>query len=112
MSFSLYDAIAYIMLTLPRRLYQMFSNAALIGGLLGLGGLAATGELTALRAAGMSGKCRRRGGSVGVEYKRDQLNQSSGCFSAIALQVIPRWHRIVIEIEDPRIEHRIDRLHR
>lgn len=52
--FSLYDAIAYIMLTLPRRLYQMFSNAALIGGLLGLGGLAATGELTALRAAGMS----------------------------------------------------------
>ncbi|MGF6494699.1 lipopolysaccharide export system permease protein [Luteibacter sp. 621] len=52
--FSLYDAIAYIMLTVPRRLYQMFSNAALIGGLLGLGGLAATGELTALRAAGMS----------------------------------------------------------
>jgi lipopolysaccharide export system permease protein len=52
--FTLYDAIAYIMLTVPRRLYQMFSNAALIGGLLGLGGLAATGELTALRAAGMS----------------------------------------------------------
>lgn len=52
--FTLYDAIAYILLTVPRRLYQMFSNAALIGGLLGLGGLAATGELTALRAAGMS----------------------------------------------------------
>jgi len=63
--FSLYDAIAYIMLTLPRRLYQMFSNAALIGGLLGLGGLAATGELTALRAAGMS-KLRIAGSAVGV----------------------------------------------
>ncbi|MDR6643140.1 MULTISPECIES: LPS export ABC transporter permease LptG [Rhodanobacteraceae] len=63
--FSLYDAIAYIMLTLPRRLYQMFSNAALIGGLLGLGGLAATGELTALRAAGMS-KLRIAGSAAGV----------------------------------------------
>ena len=63
--FSLYDAIAYIMLTLPRRLYQMFSNAALIGGLLGLGGLAATGELTALRAAGMS-KLRIAASAVGV----------------------------------------------
>ncbi|MET0617584.1 MAG: LPS export ABC transporter permease LptG [Luteibacter sp.] len=63
--FSLYDAIAYIMLTLPRRLYQMFSNAALIGGLLGLGGLAATGELTALRAAGMS-KLRIAASAAGV----------------------------------------------
>ena len=35
-------------------MYEMFSFAALIGGLLGLGGLASTGELTALRAAGMS----------------------------------------------------------
>ena len=52
--FTLYDAISYIALTVPRRLYQMFSNAALIGGLMGLGGLAASGELTALRAAGMS----------------------------------------------------------
>jgi lipopolysaccharide export system permease protein len=32
----------------------MFGNAALIGGLLALGGLASNGELTALRAAGMS----------------------------------------------------------
>jgi lipopolysaccharide export system permease protein len=63
--FTLYDAIAYIMLTVPRRLYQMFSNAALIGGLLGLGGLAATGELTALRAAGMS-KLRIAASAAGV----------------------------------------------
>ncbi len=48
------NAVVYVLVTLPRRAYEMFGNAALIGGLLGLGGLAATGELTALQAAGMS----------------------------------------------------------
>jgi len=38
----------------PRRFYEMFGYAALIGALLGLGGLAGSGELTALRAAGLS----------------------------------------------------------
>ncbi|MEO8780003.1 MAG: LPS export ABC transporter permease LptG [Rhodanobacter sp.] len=48
------DAVVYVLVTFPRRAYEMFGNAALIGGLLGLGGLAGSGELTALRAAGMS----------------------------------------------------------
>jgi lipopolysaccharide export system permease protein len=52
--YTLSNAIFYVIVTLPRRMYEMFSFAALIGGLLGLGGLASTGELTALRAAGMS----------------------------------------------------------
>ena len=52
--YSVADALSFIALTLPRRMYQHFGSAALIGGLLGLGGLAASGELTALRAAGMS----------------------------------------------------------
>ncbi|MBN8924283.1 MAG: LPS export ABC transporter permease LptG [Rhodanobacter sp. 68-29] len=52
--FTLTDAAVYVLITTPRRAYEMFGNAALIGGLLGLGGLAATGELTALRASGMS----------------------------------------------------------
>jgi lipopolysaccharide export system permease protein len=52
--YTLNNAIVYVLVTFPRRLYEMFPNAALIGGLLGLGGLASTGELTALRAAGMS----------------------------------------------------------
>ncbi|BFI97166.1 MAG: LPS export ABC transporter permease LptG [Rhodanobacter sp.] len=52
--YTLTDAAVYVLVTTPRRAYEMFGNAALIGGLLGLGGLAATGELTALRAAGMS----------------------------------------------------------
>lgn len=53
-SYTLAKAASYTLLTVPRRLYEMFGYAALIGGLLGLGGLAGTGELTALRAAGMS----------------------------------------------------------
>jgi len=48
------NAAVYILVTVPRRLYEMFPFAALIGGLLGLGALASSGELTALRAAGMS----------------------------------------------------------
>ena len=52
--YTLSKAASYTLLTVPRRLYEMFGYAALIGGLLGLGGLAGTGELTALRAAGMS----------------------------------------------------------
>lgn len=44
----------YVLLTVPRRAYEWFSYAALIGSLLGLGTLAGTGELTALRAAGLS----------------------------------------------------------
>ncbi len=52
--YTLARAVAYVLLTVPRRCYEMFGYAALIGGLLGLGGLAGTGELTALRAAGLS----------------------------------------------------------
>ena len=52
--YTLTKAITYVLLTVPRRCYEMFSYSALIGGLLGLGGLAGSGELTALRAAGLS----------------------------------------------------------
>ncbi len=52
--YTLSKAIVYVLLTVPRRGYQFFGYAALIGGLLGMGGLATSGELTALRAAGMS----------------------------------------------------------
>lgn len=40
--------------TLPRRAYTLFPTAAVIGSLLGLGALAASSELTALRAIGLS----------------------------------------------------------
>jgi len=52
--YNLSKAIVYTLLTVPRRAYQWFGYAALIGGLLGMGMLATTGELTALRAAGLS----------------------------------------------------------
>ena len=48
------SALLYTLYTLPRRAYQLFPTAAVIGSLLGLGALAATSELTALRAAGLS----------------------------------------------------------
>lgn len=48
------NAAFFTLYTLPRRAYQLFPPAALVGSLLGLGSLAATSELTALRAAGLS----------------------------------------------------------
>jgi lipopolysaccharide export system permease protein len=63
--YTLTNAVVYVLVTFPRRLYEMFGNAALIGGLLGLGGLAATNELTALRACGLS-KLRIAVSAVGV----------------------------------------------
>lgn len=47
-------ALMYTLYTLPRRAYTLFPMAALIGALMGLGALASTSELTALRAAGLS----------------------------------------------------------
>jgi lipopolysaccharide export system permease protein len=63
--FTITNAVVYVLVTFPRRLYEMFGNAALIGGLLGLGGLASTNELTALRACGLS-KLRIAVSAVGV----------------------------------------------
>lgn len=48
------DALAYVALTSPRRLYEMLPMAALIGCLIGLGTLASSSELTVMRAAGVS----------------------------------------------------------
>ena len=52
--YTLSKALTYILLTVPRRGYQLFVYGGLIGGLMGMGMLAASGELTALRAAGLS----------------------------------------------------------
>ena len=51
------EAFAYMAYTAPRRAYTLFPTAAVIGSLMALGQLAATSELTALRAIGLS---RRR----------------------------------------------------
>lgn len=56
-SYGFFSALTYVIYTLPRRAYTMFPTAAVIGSLMGLGVLAASSELTALRALGIS---RRR----------------------------------------------------
>jgi lipopolysaccharide export system permease protein len=50
-------ALIDMIYTVPRRAYQLFPTGAVIGTLMGLGQLAASSELTALRALGLS---RRR----------------------------------------------------
>ncbi|MDD2054534.1 LPS export ABC transporter permease LptG [Pseudomonas putida] len=53
-TYTFMDALAYVMLTAPRRIYDMLPMAALIGCLIGLGNLASNSELTIMRAAGVS----------------------------------------------------------
>jgi len=53
-SYDMLRVLEYIGLTIPRRMYQMFSTAAIVGSMLGLGALAARSELIALQAAGVS----------------------------------------------------------
>ncbi len=48
------DAFIYVLMVIPRRTYEIFPIAVLLGSLIGLGGLASNSELTAMRAAGVS----------------------------------------------------------
>ncbi|EZQ15943.1 LPS export ABC transporter permease LptG [Pseudomonas sp. G11-1] len=48
------EALTYIFLTSPRRLYELLPMAALVGCLIGLGTLASNSELTVMRASGVS----------------------------------------------------------
>ncbi len=50
--YGLVQMIWYLLQTTPRRLYDVFPFAALIGALMGMGALAAGNELVAMRAAG------------------------------------------------------------
>lgn len=53
-NYSLTDAATYVVWTIPRRAYELFGVAAVLATAIGLGALAPTSELTALRAAGWS----------------------------------------------------------
>lgn len=48
------DALLFMLIRLPRRIYEYLPMACLIGCLAGLGSLAASSELTVMRAAGIS----------------------------------------------------------
>lgn len=52
--YTLKDALYYVMMTAPRRIYDVLPMSALIGCLVGLGALASNSELTVMRAAGVS----------------------------------------------------------
>lgn len=63
--YTISHAVLFTAYTIPRRLYELFPVTALIGTVLGLGGLAARSELTAMRAVGMS-RLRIGLGSLGA----------------------------------------------
>lgn len=48
------DALRYVLYIFPRRVYELLSMTALVGALVGLGALAGTNELVAMRAAGVT----------------------------------------------------------
>lgn len=53
-NYQLVDALLFTALRLPRRMYEYMPMACLIGCLAGLGTMAASSELTVMRAAGLS----------------------------------------------------------
>ena len=53
-SYSMFDVVAYIAYTIPRRIYEYIPFAALIGCLMGLGQLASSSEIVVMRSAGVS----------------------------------------------------------
>ena len=52
--YGLVGALEYMALTTPRRAFNLFPLAALIGALMGLGGLASSSELAVIRSSGVS----------------------------------------------------------
>lgn len=53
-SYGVWNVLEFLALTLPRRSFELFPIAALLGSLLGLGSMAAHSELMVIRAAGVS----------------------------------------------------------
>lgn len=53
-NYALGDILLYLLLTTPKRIYELLPVAALLGSVLGLGTLATQSELVVMRAAGVS----------------------------------------------------------
>jgi lipopolysaccharide export system permease protein len=53
-NFGMYQAVRYVLLSLPRQAYEIFPMTALLGATLGLSAMAVDSELVAMRAAGVS----------------------------------------------------------
>ena len=63
----LIEVFWFVLLTAPRSAYMVFPVSALLGALIGIGGLAATNELVAFRTAGVS-RIRISGSALGATY--------------------------------------------
>ncbi|MEO0443328.1 MAG: LPS export ABC transporter permease LptG, partial [Pseudomonadota bacterium] len=53
-AYTFFEVFLYSSLNIPNSIYKFMPFAALVGGLIGLGGLAASSELVTMRAAGIS----------------------------------------------------------
>lgn len=53
-NYTLWSAVAYVLMTMPNDLYTMFPMAGLLGALMGLGHLASHSELVVMRSSGMT----------------------------------------------------------
>jgi lipopolysaccharide export system permease protein len=53
-SYAFADIMTYLLLSMPKRIYELLPIAALLGSVLGLGSLASQSELVAMRAAGVT----------------------------------------------------------
>lgn len=52
--YTLWSALEFIILSIPRQLYELFPIIVLLGSVMGLGKLATTNELTVIRTSGIS----------------------------------------------------------
>lgn len=52
--YSMWQALSFVLLQIPQQLYELFPMIALLGTMVGLGGMANNSELIVIRAAGVS----------------------------------------------------------
>ena len=84
------DVLWFVALTIPRMAYQVFPVSALLGALVGVGGLAAANELVAFRTAGIS----RRALAVREELENNEPVMIMGEWMAPAAEQQARAFRL------------------
>ncbi len=94
--------VRYLLLIQPRRLYELFPMALLVGGLLGMGALAGGSELIVMRAAGLSlTRLTRSALQAGLLLSLAVL--AVGEFAAPPLEQAAREQRAIAKSQDMAI---------
>jgi len=91
-NYRLPEILWFVMLTTPRSAYTVFPVSALLGSLIGIGGLAAMNELVALRTAGVS-RMRIAGSALGAALLATIPVVLSGEWLSPAADAQARSHR-------------------